>query len=129
MSYNHIITNFPIHKAALNDDWESVAQIFENEPKLMTKPINYLGETPLMIAVGTNTSHRFVKQLVDRIISIGVADQLFLTSSSGDNPLHRAAKIGNTIDARILVEQIKPGHGSSSGCQWLHTFNFGCMPS
>ncbi|PWA75647.1 Ankyrin repeat-containing protein [Artemisia annua] len=105
MSYNHIITNLPIHKAALNDDWESVAQIFENEPELMTKPINYLGETPLMIAVGTNTSHSFVKQLVDRIISVGAADQLFLTSSSGDNPLHRAAKIGNMIDAMILVEQ------------------------
>nr|GEV52357.1 ankyrin repeat-containing domain, PGG domain protein [Tanacetum cinerariifolium] len=105
MSYNHVITNLPIHKAALNDDWESVAQIFEKEPELMTKPINYLGETPLMIAVGTNTSHSFVKQLVDRIISVGAADQLFLTSSSGDNPLHRAAKIGNTIDARILVEQ------------------------
>ncbi|KAI3716441.1 hypothetical protein L1987_67321 [Smallanthus sonchifolius] len=105
MSYKHVITHLPIHKAALNDDWESVSQIFENEPELMTKPISYLGETPLMMAVGTNKSHNFVKQLVDRIVAVGAADQLFLASSRGDNPLHRAAMIGNTMDAKILVEQ------------------------
>ncbi|XP_071692596.1 uncharacterized protein [Rutidosis leptorrhynchoides] len=105
MDTNNIITNLPIHKAALKDDWKSVAQIFENEPELMTKPINYLGETPLMIAVGTNNSHNFVKQLVERIIALGATDRLFLKSSGGDNPLHRAAIIGNTVDARLLVEQ------------------------
>ncbi|KAI3823100.1 hypothetical protein L1987_04527 [Smallanthus sonchifolius] len=43
--------------------------------------------------------------LVDCIVAVGAADQLFLASSRGDNPLHRAAMIGNTIDARVLVEQ------------------------
>ncbi|KAD5508902.1 hypothetical protein E3N88_16605 [Mikania micrantha] len=105
MNYNHVITHLPIHKAALTDDWESVSQIFEKDPELMTKPISYLGETPLMMAVGTNNSHHFVEQLVARIVAVGAADQLFLASSRGDNPIHRAAMIGNTIDARILVEQ------------------------
>ncbi|KAL8239472.1 hypothetical protein R6Q59_016039 [Mikania micrantha] len=105
MDYNHVITHLPIHKAALTDDWESVSQIFEKDPELMTKPISYLGETPLMMAVGTNNSHHFVEQLVARIVAVGAADQLFLASSRGDNPIHRAAMIGNTIDARVLVEQ------------------------
>ncbi|XP_076891833.1 uncharacterized protein LOC143543389 [Bidens hawaiensis] len=105
MNYDHVITHLPIHKAALSDEWESVSQIFEKEPELMTKPISYLGETPLLMAVGTNNSHQFVKQLVSRIVAVGLADQLFLASSRGDNPLHRAAMVGNTIDARVLVEQ------------------------
>ncbi|KAL8227344.1 hypothetical protein R6Q57_017176 [Mikania cordata] len=105
MDYNHVITHLPIHKAALTDDWESVSQIFEKDPELMTKPISYLGETPLMMAVGTNNSHHFVEQLVARIVAVGAVDQLFLASSRGDNPIHRAAMIGNTIDARVLVEQ------------------------
>ncbi|KAI7752591.1 hypothetical protein M8C21_018613 [Ambrosia artemisiifolia] len=104
MNYNHVINHLPIHKAALTDDWESVSQIFEKDPELMTTPISYLGETPLMMAVGTNKSHKFVKHLVDRIIAFNAADKLFVASSRGDNPLHRAAMIGNTVDARVLVE-------------------------
>nr|XP_043616137.1 ankyrin repeat-containing protein NPR4-like isoform X2 [Erigeron canadensis] len=102
MSSSHL----QVHKAALSNDWDSVSQIFEKDPELMTKPINYIGETPLMIAVGTNASHDFVRQLVSRVVDIGGAiDQLFVADSNGDNPLHRAAKIGNTIDAKVLVEQ------------------------
>ncbi|KAK9069275.1 hypothetical protein SSX86_013391 [Deinandra increscens subsp. villosa] len=108
MNYDHLATHLPIHKAALSDDWESVSQIFEKDPELMTKPMSYLGETPLMMAVGTNNSHHFVKRLVDRILAVGAADRLFVTSSRGDNPLHRAAMTGNTIDAKVLVEQ-NPG--------------------
>ncbi|KAJ0941669.1 putative non-specific serine/threonine protein kinase [Helianthus annuus] len=105
MNYNHVINHLPIHKAALSDDWESVSQIFDKDPELMTTPISYLGETPLMMAVGTNKSHNFVKQLVDRIVAVNAVDKLFLASSRGDNPLHRAAMVGNTVDARVLVER------------------------
>ncbi|KAM0013647.1 putative ankyrin repeat-containing domain, PGG domain, ankyrin repeat-containing domain superfamily [Helianthus debilis subsp. tardiflorus] len=105
MNYNHVINHLPIHKAALTDDWESVSQIFDKDPELMTTPISYLGETPLMMAVGTNKSHNFVKQLVDRIVAVNAVDKLFLASSRGDNPLHRASMVGNTVDARVLVER------------------------
>ncbi|PWA96607.1 ankyrin repeat-containing domain, PGG domain protein [Artemisia annua] len=105
MSYDQVIRNLPIYKAALRDDWESVSRIFEQDPELMTKPITYYFETPLIVAVGTNHSHHFVKKLVDRIVAIGASNNLFLSHYDGNNPLHYAAKVGNTIDARILVEQ------------------------
>ncbi|KAJ9555633.1 hypothetical protein OSB04_010247 [Centaurea solstitialis] len=103
--YDYVIRDLPIYKAALLDDWDSVSQIFEQDPELMTKQITYLWETPLIIAVGTNRSHYFVRKLVDRIVAVGASDKLFLTSYAGNNPLHYAAKVGNTIDAKLLVEQ------------------------
>ncbi|KAJ9555568.1 hypothetical protein OSB04_010182 [Centaurea solstitialis] len=103
--YNYIIDDVPIYKAALHDDWDSVEQIFEEDPELMTKQIGYWWETPLIIAVGTNCSHRFVQKLVARIVVAGDADKLFWTDYAGNNPLHYAAKVGNTIDAKLLVEQ------------------------
>ncbi|KAI3523626.1 hypothetical protein L1887_01890 [Cichorium endivia] len=69
----------------------------------MTKPITYWSETPLIVAVGTNRSHYFVKKLVERIVAVGGTDKLFAASYGGNNPLHYAAKFGNTTAARLLV--------------------------
>ncbi|KAJ9555566.1 hypothetical protein OSB04_010180 [Centaurea solstitialis] len=103
--YDYVISDLPIYKAALLDDWDSVSQLFEQDPELMTKQITYWWETPLIIAVGTNRSHDFVRKLVDRIVAVGASDKLFVTSYGGNNPLHYAAKVGNTIDAKLLVER------------------------
>ena len=70
MTYNYVISDLPIYKAALLDDWDSVSRIFEQEPDLMTKQITYWWETPLIIAVGTNRSHSFVEKLVERIVEV-----------------------------------------------------------
>ncbi|KAI3716437.1 hypothetical protein L1987_67314 [Smallanthus sonchifolius] len=70
----------------------------------MTKQITYWWETPLIIAVGTNRSHRFVEKLVERIVDVGAKDKLFVTSYGGNSPLHYAAKVGNTTAARLLVK-------------------------
>ncbi|KAK9050378.1 hypothetical protein SSX86_030652 [Deinandra increscens subsp. villosa] len=104
MNYNHRL-DIPIHKAALVGDWDSVSQMFEHDPDLMTKQITYRFETPLIIAIGTNRSNRFVKKLVERIVAIGDAQKLLMSSYDGNNPLHYAAKVGNTTAARLLVEQ------------------------
>ncbi|KAK9072455.1 hypothetical protein SSX86_008889 [Deinandra increscens subsp. villosa] len=71
----------------------------------MTKQITYWSETPLLIAVGTGHSHRFVEKLMKRIVDIGAKEKLFVNSSNGSNALHYAAKVGNTTAARLLVEQ------------------------
>ncbi|KAK1435353.1 hypothetical protein QVD17_01114 [Tagetes erecta] len=102
-SYDYATSDLPIHKAAIADDWDSVKRIFEQHPQLMTKQI--LEETPLIIAIGTNHSHRFVKKLVELIVAVGAKDKLFVASCGGNNPLHYAAKVGNTTAARLLVEQ------------------------
>nr|GEY49691.1 ankyrin repeat-containing domain, PGG domain protein [Tanacetum cinerariifolium] len=105
VNYDHVITDIPIYRAALLDDWDSVSELFEKEPGLMTKQITYWSETPLMIAVGTNQSNRFVKNLVERIVEVGAKDKLFEPNYDGDGPLHYAATVGNTTAAKILVEQ------------------------
>ncbi|KAK9072456.1 hypothetical protein SSX86_008890 [Deinandra increscens subsp. villosa] len=105
MTYNYVISDLPIYKAALLDDWDSVSGLFEQDPDLMTKQITYWWETPLIIAVGTNRSHRFVEKLLERIVAAGAKEKLFVTSYGGNNPLHYAAKVGNTTAARLLVEQ------------------------
>ncbi|KAJ0953342.1 putative ankyrin repeat-containing domain, PGG domain, ankyrin repeat-containing domain superfamily [Helianthus annuus] len=104
MGNNHIITHLPIYKAALHDDWDSVSEMFKNDPGLMTKPITMWGETPLLIAIGTDRSHRFVEKLVRRLIDVGAKDKLIMGNQDGTNPLHYAAMVGNTTAARLLVE-------------------------
>ncbi|KAK1435354.1 hypothetical protein QVD17_01115 [Tagetes erecta] len=105
MSYNYIISDLPIYKAALLDDWDSVSDTFDQNPDLMTQPISYWWDTPLSIAVLTNRSNRFVKELVARIVAAGARDRLFVRDFMGNNTLHYAAKVGNTYAARLLVEQ------------------------
>ena len=102
-NYDFVISDLPIYKAAMYDDWDSVRQIFEQNPELMTKQITYWWETPLIIAVGTNRSHNFARKLVERIVEVGASDKLFVTTIYGNNPLHYAAKVGNTIAAKLLV--------------------------
>ncbi|KAF5820160.1 putative Actin family, ankyrin repeat-containing domain-containing protein [Helianthus annuus] len=104
-NYNYVISDLPIYKAALLDNWDSVSQLFEQDPELLTKQITYWWETPLIIAVGTNRSHSFVEKLVERIVAVGAKDKLFVGSYGGNNPLHYAAKVGNTTAAKLLVDQ------------------------
>ena len=107
-SKDDLANKLKIQIAALNDKWDDASPLFDEKPELMTEPINTKDETALMIAVGTNRSHNFVKQLVHRIKDTdGAAEKLFCKSSSGNSPLHQAAKIGNTKDAMILVNENK----------------------
>ncbi|CAH1429780.1 unnamed protein product [Lactuca virosa] len=46
-----------------------------------------------------------MKKLVERIIEVGAADKLFASPYGANNPLHYAAKVGNTTAARLLVAQ------------------------
>ncbi|XP_076948043.1 uncharacterized protein LOC143620189 [Bidens hawaiensis] len=101
---DHILHELPIYKAAIHDDWKSASPYFQQDPDLMTKQITLALETPLMIAVGTNRSHRFVQKLVESIDATGATDKMSVVNVDGYTPLHYAAKVGNTIDARLLVK-------------------------
>ncbi|KVI08301.1 Ankyrin repeat-containing protein [Cynara cardunculus var. scolymus] len=104
MDFDDVIPNLPIYKAAMNDDWDSVEHIFDNDPQKLDAKVTSWWETPLQIAVGTNSSHRFVTKLVDRIMETDV-QKLRTKSWWGNTALHYAAKIGNTRAARLLVSK------------------------
>lgn len=106
-NYNDVIKCIPIYKAAIDDDWETAKRIFDEEKKNFDTPITYRwNETALHIAVGTNSSHRFVEQLVEQIMQTN--PQMLLTcNSSGSTPLLIAAKVGNMQCTRLLVESNK----------------------
>lgn len=105
MAYNYVIECIPLYKAAIEGDWETAKRIFEEEKKDLNAYITYYWETTLHIAVGTNSSHHFVQQLVQRIMEAGSPEMLRTNSWYGNNALHYAAKAGNTKAARLLVEK------------------------
>ncbi|KAI7726745.1 hypothetical protein M8C21_026650 [Ambrosia artemisiifolia] len=86
----------------MNDDWDAVEHVFDIQPDKLYAYVTYRLETPLHIAIGTNSSHLFVNKIIERISDTD--DQKLRTTSQGGNTaLHYAAKVGNTIDAKLLV--------------------------
>ncbi|KAI3794943.1 hypothetical protein L1987_37584 [Smallanthus sonchifolius] len=102
MDYDDAIRNLPIYKAAITDNWDSVEHIFDIHPEKLDAKITYWWETPLHIAIGTNASHQFVNKIIERIVDTDV-QKLRTKSWWGNTVLHYAAKVGNTIDAKLLV--------------------------
>ncbi|XP_017254554.1 uncharacterized protein LOC108224436 isoform X1 [Daucus carota subsp. sativus] len=101
-NYNHVIKCIPIYKAAIDDDWEKARHIFEEEKIEFDAHITYWKETALHIAVGTNSSHRFVEQLVEQM-KLKNPQMLLTVNWAGSNPLLYAAKVGNMRGAELLV--------------------------
>ncbi|PWA74261.1 ankyrin repeat-containing domain, PGG domain protein [Artemisia annua] len=101
---NETIRSLPIYKAAMNDDWDTAEHIFDVHPDKLDARLTYWWETPLHIAIGTNSSHQFVNKLIDRIVDTDV-QKLRTKSWLGNTALHYAAKVGNTTDARLLVSK------------------------
>lgn len=96
------IRNLPIYKAAMNNDWDAVEHIFDMQPDKLDAKLTYWWETPLHIAIGTDSSHEFVNRMIERIVETD-GEKLRTKSLEGNTALHYAAKVGNTMDAKILV--------------------------
>lgn len=96
-----------VYKAAIADDWEAARLIFEEERNVFLA-FTYFNEnnpyTPLHIAVATNCSHRFVQELVEWIMRVGDVQMLRFRDTAGHSALHYAAIVGNTQDARLLID-------------------------
>ncbi|KAL0374585.1 UNVERIFIED_CONTAM: hypothetical protein Sradi_3374200 [Sesamum radiatum] len=73
----------PLYKAALNGDWESARNFFDQDPDAVTAKITKVSETALHIAVGTGKAKNFVKELLELIPIEAIAtlrDQLDMVS-------------------------------------------------
>ncbi|KAF1002790.1 uncharacterized protein LOC141700183 isoform X2 [Apium graveolens] len=103
-NYDHIFKCLPIYKAAIAGDWETAERFFKDEKKNFNAPITYESDTALHVAVGTNSSHRFVKELVELIMDVD-PEMLLTANCYGNNVLHYAAMVGNTQAARLLVNK------------------------
>ena len=105
VTYEYAETDLQIYKAALRNKWGDVSELFDTTPGLKFKPVNERLETPLMIAVGTNSSHEFVKQLLNNVHHqfFGHDDEWCGMNIHGNNALHYAAKVGNIIDAELML--------------------------
>ncbi|KAJ9555809.1 hypothetical protein OSB04_010423 [Centaurea solstitialis] len=99
IEYEYQRTDLVVYKAIFDDNWNSVRNIFEEQPGLRTKSINIWLETPLMIAVGTDRSHDFVKNLLCSLSSDNlISDALDAENKEKNTPLHFAThnKSGNS---------------------------------
>ncbi|XP_063947826.1 uncharacterized protein LOC108217174 [Daucus carota subsp. sativus] len=103
-NYDHILKCLPIYKAAIEGDWETAERFFKEDKRNLNARITYETDTTLHVAVGTNSSHRFVEELVELIMDED--PQMLLTANCyGNNVLHYAAMVGNTRAARLLINK------------------------
>ncbi|KAL0410403.1 UNVERIFIED_CONTAM: hypothetical protein Slati_3630000 [Sesamum latifolium] len=92
----------PLYKAALNGDWESARNFFDQDPDAVTAKITKVSETALHIAVGTGKAKNFVKELLELIPTEALAT---LRDQAGQTALHYAAIFGNVEAAKLLVSK------------------------
>ncbi|KAK6119946.1 hypothetical protein DH2020_046314 [Rehmannia glutinosa] len=92
----------PLHRAALQGNWEQAEKIFHDDPSTMTANINHITATALHAAVGTGKSIHFVENLVAKMPkeSLAVVDDI------GGTALCIAAAVGNLAAATILVKKL-----------------------
>ncbi|KAJ9558173.1 hypothetical protein OSB04_012787 [Centaurea solstitialis] len=91
-----------IYRAILNGDWKKVQEIFSNDKDALTSKIIDNNESPLHVAIGTCKNIRFLEDLLNEIDPETLPT---LVTNRKSNTLHRAALVGNTKAAKLLVEK------------------------
>nr|XP_043633280.1 uncharacterized protein LOC122604452 [Erigeron canadensis] len=96
----------PLNRAILSGDWKNAQEFFEKEPASLTAKITREGDSPLQIAVVTcHDNPGFVENLVKLIDAESLRSDMCYNEGTVLNVLHRAAIVGNTEAAKILVEK------------------------
>ncbi|KAI3697579.1 hypothetical protein L6452_30672 [Arctium lappa] len=90
-----------LYGAILNGDWEKAREFF-NEKDAWTAKINDDNESPLHVAIGTCKNIEFLENLLKEIDRESLPK---LVTNRKLNVLHRAALVGNTKAAEMLVEK------------------------
>ncbi|KAK3038011.1 hypothetical protein RJ639_029962 [Escallonia herrerae] len=91
----------PLHRAALEGDWESAGKFIEEEPDSVRTIIGGNCETALMVAVRSGRRKHFLKKLLQLMLP---AD-LVLADGQGFTALHIAAVVGDVEVAKVLVQK------------------------
>ncbi|KAK2986175.1 hypothetical protein RJ640_006210 [Escallonia rubra] len=91
----------PLHRAALEGDWERAGKFIEEEPDSVRAIIGGNCETALMVAVRSGRRKHFMKKLLQLMLP---AD-LVLANGQGFTALHFAAMVGDVEVAKLLVQK------------------------
>ncbi|KAK6126729.1 hypothetical protein DH2020_039528 [Rehmannia glutinosa] len=92
----------PLHRAALQGNWEAAKQIFDDDPNAMIASINPYKATTLHAAIATGKAIHFVENLVTAM----PLESLAATNYIGETALSVAAAVGNIEAATILINRV-----------------------
>ncbi|KAL9149783.1 hypothetical protein ABFS82_12G128100 [Erythranthe guttata] len=103
-----IMKYMPLHKAALEGDWETAKRIFDRDPRAKSAVLDNTGLTPLHVAVGTGKKGiHFVRNMVELLMADDTGEELMARRNvTGHTALHSAANVDNTEAATILVNRM-----------------------
>ncbi|KAK9280797.1 hypothetical protein L1049_003686 [Liquidambar formosana] len=97
-----VITSYlPLYKAAIEGDRTSARRILKEDGKAASAKITWNSETVLHVAVTTGLAIEFVEEL----IGLMPPESLALRDKIGNTALGRAARVGNTKAAELLVKE------------------------
>ncbi|KAI7996052.1 Serine/threonine-protein phosphatase 6 regulatory ankyrin repeat subunit C [Camellia lanceoleosa] len=89
---------WPLHRAILEGDWESVKRFYMSHPRAETDSITESKDTAVMVGVMSGQKIEFIKNQVE----FGRVD-LRRVNKEGNTALHEAAIVGNLKAAEFLV--------------------------
>nr|XP_043631469.1 uncharacterized protein LOC122602921 [Erigeron canadensis] len=95
-----------LYRAVVNGQWKEAREYFIKDRDTLTSKINDDDESPLHVGIGTCQNIDFVAKLLKEMDSESLLESLpSLVCNRGQNPLHRAALVGNIKAAVMLVEK------------------------
>ncbi|KAI3700366.1 hypothetical protein L2E82_44992 [Cichorium intybus] len=92
----------PLYRAIIRNDWRKAQEIFNEDKDALTAKINPNGDSALHIAMDKAENIQFVENLLKEITPESLPN---MVNNKRVNPLHRAAKIDNTMVAKMLVKK------------------------
>lgn len=92
----------PLYRAIIRNDWRKAQEIFNEDKDALTAKINPNGDSALHIAMDKAENIQFVENLLKEINPESLPN---MVNNKRVNPLHRAAKIDNTMVAKMLVKK------------------------
>ena len=92
-----------LHRAAMEDDWNTAEGILQQQPNLATAWIDIGRANVLHVAAGANSSAYFIKQLV---VNYMTPDDLALQTTMGSTALMYIAQSGENVEAaKSMIEK------------------------
>ncbi|KAI3697575.1 hypothetical protein L6452_30668 [Arctium lappa] len=95
----------PLYGAIRDGHWDKAQDIFSKDEKALTVKFNYNHDRALHVAISTCKHFHVVANLLMKIKHEKLLNDDLLTARNKLNPLHRAAMVGNTTAAQLLVKE------------------------